>query len=351
MTPCISKVQAAIKKLGADAALITDMADIRYLSGFTGSTAFLLIENETCVFFTDGRYTLQAKEQVHPQIEQVIVKTYQDVFKDYTSKYKRVLLQASCNLGTADSVKKSGADIIVDNDDLLKTMRMVKTDDEISLITAQYALAAKSFKDSLNSFCIGSSEREWAAVLEYNIKKNGASGVSFETIVASGFRGAMPHGTASSKIIEKNEPVIIDFGSQLGYTSDYTRMIYGGCDKNIMSVINIVKDALLKSIDAIKAGVSCKDIDAVARDYISSKGYGEYFNHSLGHGVGLNVHELPVLNPKSSYIIEEGMVFTIEPGIYLPNKFGVRLEDTVVVYSSGFEVISSYLEDYIYLPK
>lgn len=350
MTSRIDKVKAALKKTGASAVFITDMSDIRYLSGFTGSTAYLLISDEKNMFFTDGRYTLQAAQEVYPEIECVTVKSYQDIFLKEVPKYNKVLLQPSCILGVASLIKKGGCEVLIDDNNIIKHLRMVKENDEIMLIRAQYALAAEAFKTSLNSFKIGLSERDWAAALEYNIKINGADGVSFETIVASGVRGAMPHGTASSKIIQKDEPVIIDFGSEQGYTSDYTRMIYGGDDKNIMHVINIVKEAVLKSIESVKPGVACKDIDTIAREHISSFGYGEYFNHSLGHGVGLDVHELPVLNLQSNDIIEENMIFTIEPGIYIPDNFGVRLEDTVLVTASGAEVISSFLNDYVYLP-
>lgn len=351
MTERINKIRAALKAKRLSAMFITDLADIRYISGFTGSAAYILITKENVLFFTDGRYAIQSENEVSPDIKRIILKRYKDVFKGNWGKYGKILVQAECSVAIASLLKSAGAKIVEDKKDTIKTMRMIKNDAEIKLIKEQYALAAEAFLKSLEEFKIGRSEREWAAALEYNVKTCGADDVSFETIVASGFRGAMPHGRASSKKIEAAEPVIIDFGSKCGYNSDYTRMVYGGNDKEVLHVINIVREAVLRSIEAVKPGRFCKDIDAIARKHISSCGFGRYFTHSLGHGVGLDVHELPVLNKFSKTRIEEGMIFTIEPGIYLPNRFGVRLEDTVLVTANGAEVISSGLEKYVYAPN
>lgn len=346
----IDKIRKILLEKNADAILITEINDIRYLSGFTGSTAYMIITNEKAFFYTDGRYTIQAATEVKEGILCIVVKSYREMLEKEMAKYNNVLLQSSCSLLLAEIVKKSGSNIIVDNGDVMKVMRSVKDKEEIDLIKAQYLLAAKAFKDSLSSFKVGLKERDWAASLEYNLKINNADGVSFDTIVASGVRSALPHGVASSKIIEVDEPVLVDFGSKQGYTSDYTRMVYGGNNQEVKQIIGIVREALLKAIAAVDVGVPCKDIDLIARQHISSFGYGKYFNHSLGHGVGLDVHELPLINVESETLLEEGMIFTIEPGIYLPNSFGVRLEDTVLVTSNGAEVISSPLDDYVYMP-
>lgn len=344
----IEKIRQILKDKNVDAFFITNINDIRYLSGFTGSTAYMIITNEKSFFYTDGRYTLQAAMEVGNGILSIVVKSYREMIEKEMSKYNKVLLQPNCFLSVAEIVRKTGAEIIVDDEDSIKVMRMIKNENEINLIKAQYKLAAKSFKDSLSSFRIGVSEKEWAAILEYNLKKNNADGVSFETIVASGKRSALPHGVASNKIIDENEPVLIDFGSKQGYTSDYTRMVYNGSDKEVKNIIGIVREALLKAIAAVEVGVECREIDLIAREHISSFGYGKYFNHSLGHGVGIDVHELPLINVESKTKLAEGMIFTIEPGIYLPNSFGVRLEDTVLVTSSGAEVISNHLDNYVY---
>ena len=264
------------------------------------------------------------------------------------AKYKKILLQPSCSINISSKIAAGGVEIYLDENDIMQKLRMIKDDKEIKLIKEQYKLAGKAFLKALKSFQYNNSEKSWAAALEYHMKMLGAKGESFETIVASGVRGAMPHGVASDKIVMENEPVIIDFGSRNTYTSDYTRMVYSGSDSEILNVIDIVRVAVEKSIEGISEGIICSNVDKIARDYITEKGYGEYFNHSLGHGVGIDVHELPVLRAKSDTVIEDGMVFTIEPGIYLPGKFGVRLEQTVYINNNKAEIISDTLDKYVY---
>ncbi len=343
----LTELQSLLKQLDVNAFFISDIKDIMYLSGFTGSTAYMLIEENNAQLFTDGRYVEQSKQEVASHIEVVIVDRYLDVFIS-CAKRNTLLLQSSCSVGLSSILTTNGAKVLVDENDILKRMRMVKSADELSKIKQQYKLAADAFKLSLPSFIPDKKEIEWAATLEYNIKMLGAKGTSFDTIVASGVRGALPHGVASDKVVKSNEPVIIDFGSDNGYTSDYTRMMYNGNDKQVLEVISIVHDALRYAIDGVKIGALASDVDKIVRSYIFKKGYGEFFNHSLGHGIGLDVHELPVLNRLGDIILDEGMVFTIEPGIYLPNKFGVRLEDTICVTKNGVDVLSQYLDNYVY---
>lgn len=344
----INNLRKKMAEKSISAMLITNIADIYYLSRFTGSTAYMIITANESRFFTDGRYTVQSTAEVRPDIERVIVPRYSVLFREECPKYKKIMLQPNCDLGMATMIKDAGTEISVDEDNILLSMRTIKDDLEIDAVKNQYRLAAEAFKNALPSFQSGVSEISWAATLEYNMKILGARGASFETIVASGVRSCLPHGAASAKRVEKGEPVILDFGSIDKYASDYTRMIYSGKDKDVLNIIQILKDAVKFSIDAVKTGVKCADIDAIARDYITKKGFGEYFNHSLGHGVGLDVHEQPVLNPQSENVVEDGMIFTIEPGIYFPGKFGARLEDTVLVKNGKAEVISVYLDKYVY---
>lgn len=347
----MSRIDILRKKMAeknVSAMLITNIPDIYYLSRFTGSTAYMIITGDEARFFTDGRYSVQSAAEVCSDIERIIVPRYSVLFENECPKYKKIMLQPNCDLATADMIKDSGTEIVIDKDNLLLSMRTFKDDAEIVAVKNQYRLAAEAFKKALSSFKSGVSEMSWAAGLEYNMKMLGARGASFETIVASGVRSCLPHGAASAKIVGKGEPVILDFGSIDKYASDYTRMIYSGKDRDVLNIIQILKDAVQFSIDGVKTGVKCADIDAIARDYITEKGFGEYFNHSLGHGVGLDVHEQPVLNPQSKNIVEDGMIFTIEPGIYLPGRFGARLEDTVLVKNGKAEVISLYLDKYVY---
>lgn len=344
----VRSFQAKLKEKNIGAFLVSDLKDICYLTGFTGTAAYMIVTPTDAVFYTDGRYEEQSKQQVGTKAQRVVIPRYSNLFKEECPKYKNLVLQKKCELGIAQSIEESGCSVTVDKNDLLLVSRMIKSDDEIALIKEQYNIAGAAFNKSLPSFISGTSEKSWAAFLEYNMKTAGAIGESFETIIASGERGAMPHGVASDKIIQKGEPVILDFGSRNQYTSDYTRMLYSGNDKDVLDVIDIVRSAMLKAFENVRSGVKCAEIDSIARDYISSKGFGKYFNHSLGHGVGLDVHELPVLNSISQDIIQDGMVFTIEPGIYLPGKFGVRLEETVLIKNGRGEMISRFIDKYVY---
>lgn len=344
----IKKFREKLSFKGIGAILVTDMKDIRYLSGFTGSTAFMIITPGEARFFTDGRYIAQAEEEVSPEIERVILSRYSVLFAEECPKYKKITLQSAASLETEALVKDAGVEISVERENILLKMRAIKEHDEIEAVKEEYRLAASAFKKSLPSFRAGIPEKHWAAVLEYNMKLAGADGPGFDTIVASGFRSCLPHGAASMKIVDKKDPVILDFGSIENYNSDYTRMFYTGNDREVLNIINILENAVKFAIDGVKRGTKCSDIDKIARDYIDSKGFGEYFTHSLGHGVGLNVHELPVLNSSSRDVCEEGMIFTVEPGIYIPGKYGARLEDTVLVKDGGGEVISGYLDKYVY---
>ncbi len=344
----IAAVQRELRSLDIPAVLITNLSDVKYLSGFTGTTAYMLVDLEKAVFFTDSRYSIQAAKEVSENIVVEIVKDYAGIYTERCSAFKKILLQPSCSINISSKIAAQGVDIYLDEKDFMQKLRMVKDNSEILMIKEQYNLAGKAFLRALKSFKYETSEKSWAAALEYHMKMLGAKGESFETIVASGARGAMPHGTASAKKVIENEPVIIDFGSRDIYTSDYTRMIYAGNDAEVLKVIDIVRSALEKAVESISEGLVCSDIDNAARSYIEEQGYGKYFNHSLGHGVGIDVHELPVLKAKCDYLIEDNMIFTIEPGIYLPEKFGVRLEQTVLINNGKPEIISSALDKYVY---
>lgn len=346
----LSLIQKELRNLEIPAILIDNLTDIKYLSGFTGSTAYMIVDIEKAVLYTDGRYTVQATEEVYEHILVEIINDYSTVFTVSCAQYKKILLQPTCKLENSNKITSANVDVYLDEKDFIKKLRMLKTSSEIKLIKEQYDLAAKAFIKTMKNVKYDQTERKWAATLEYYMKTLGANGESFETIVASGIRGAMPHGVASDKIVNKEDPVIFDFGSRNDYNSDYTRMVYSGNDKEVLDVIDIVRVAMEKAIDGIEEGLKCSDIDNIARSYISEKGYGDYFTHSLGHGIGLDVHELPYISKKSEFILEDGMIFTVEPGIYIKDKFGVRLEQTVLVTGGKAEIISTYLDKYIYNP-
>ena len=343
----IAAVQRELRSLDIPAVLITNLSDVRYLSGFTGSTAYMLIDLEKAVFFTDGRYSIQAAEEVSEHIIVEIVKDYSSIYTERCAAFKKILLQPSCSINISSKIAAKGVEIYLDEKDFMQKLRMIKDSSEISLIKEQYNLAGKAFLRALKSFKYGTSEKSWAAALEYHMKMLGAKGESFETIVASGVRGAMPHGTASEKKVSENEPVIIDFGSRDTYTSDYTRMIYAGSDSEVFKVIDIVRSALEKAVESIEEGIICSDVDNAARAYIEEQGYGAYFNHSLGHGVGLECHELPFLSNSNLNNLKEKMVLAIEPGIYVASKYGIRIEDTVLINKLSCEILTESSKDII----
>jgi Xaa-Pro aminopeptidase len=325
--------------------LITSLSDIGWLTGFTGSAAYVLISDKP-YFITDSRYELAVKELLSPEWEIVIAKSY-NAYLTETLSGKKLTFQKSVSYADYKIISDLSAEASVE-DDTLSSLRAVKTEAEIIAVKAQYALAAAAFNLSLADFNAGASEREWAARLEYNMKKLGANSPSFSTIIASGARGALPHGEPTEKIISENDAVVVDFGTKKLYTSDYTRLLYNNAGHNRVSeTTKIVREAVDAAKEKVKPGVTAGEIDKAARSVIERCGYGDFFNHSTGHGVGVDVHENPTIRAGNSEVILEGMIFTIEPGIYLPGEFGVRLEDTVLVTANGYENLSR-LDDYLY---
>lgn len=327
---------------------VTSLSDIYYLTGFTGSTAFLFVSADNAVFVTDGRYAEQSKVQIGTDFEIQIVNDYRKQLAEYAETISELYVTYDCKLPEYELLMEGPAKVVIDANDIIGKLRMVKDESELVKLREMFACAHDSFVQALDSFKPGKSELYWAAELEKNMKMNGAKCPSFETIVGSGYRGAMPHGIASDKIVANGDAVVVDFGSKKEYCSDVTRLVKTGADSNVDLVADIVYTALSKAKDAVRAGVKCSEIDAVAREYITSKGYGDFFQHGLGHGVGIDVHEKPVFNSRDETLLEENMVLTIEPGIYLPGKFGVRLEDTIVVKEDGCENLTAVFEKYIY---
>jgi Xaa-Pro aminopeptidase len=233
----------------------------------------------------------------------------------------------------------------------LDQIRAVKDLDEIGRLGLVAQLASDSLLETLNILKPGISEAAFAFELEFEMRRRGADGRAFDFIVASGERGAMPHGRASEKLIRSGDLVTVDFGALMnGYHSDETVTVaLGRPDQRAVEIYSVVKEAHDRSVAAVKPGVACSDLDAVARDYIRECGYEEFFGHGLGHGVGLEIHEKPTLSPRGDMLIEEGMVFTIEPGIYIPGFGGVRIEDTVVVQADGCRLLTQVSKELMHL--
>jgi len=337
-----------------DAMLFTDLANIRYLCGFSGSDGVLLLTREEAWFLCDSRYTTQAAAEVRGA-----------EVREYSAKYESV-----CSLITDRKIRRFGIEathmLVSDFRQLserldacelvglgaaLDSIRSCKDRDEIEALGRVAALASASLGAVLAMLAPGVRESDVALELEIEMRRRGADGRAFDFIVASGERGAMPHGRATDKPLCSGELVTIDFGAvKDGYHSDETVTVAVGspCDR-AREIHDIVRQAHDRAIAAVRPGISCRDLDAVARDYIREHGYESYFGHGLGHGVGLEIHEKPVVSPRSDAVVREGMVFTIEPGIYVPGFGGVRIEDTVAVTADGCVVLTQAPKELIIL--
>lgn len=334
------------EKHNLDALLFSNMLNIRYLSGFTGSEGALLLTRDAAWLLCDSRYTTQAADETtETSIRQFSEK--QDAVGTLIQELQLTRIGfESAHISVAVfmelSGKLPGCELVPVGKDL-DQIRSCKDEDEIESLETIARLASDALQATLSLLKPGVSESFFARELEFEMRRHGAEGRSFDFIVASGERGAMPHGRASNKIISPGELVTIDFGATLnGYHSDETVTIsVGKPDLLAMEIHGIVKEAHDKAIAAVKPGLACRDLDAIARDFITGHGYGDHFGHGLGHGVGLEIHEQPVISPRSKSIIEEGMVFTVEPGIYIPGFGGVRIEDTVVVTANGCYLLTA----------
>ena len=340
------KAIVIIKEHSLDAMLFTDMRNVRYLSGFTGTDGALVVAPDKACFLTDSRYVTQAEQQVEcPKIEyKQKLNGIADYLSDSISHGKIGIEAHDLSVADFDELKsrcKSTIDLVPIKDS--SVIRSVKDNDELVNIEKSAEISRKALESIVDFIKPGKTEREIALELEIASRKFGSDVKAFDFIVASGVRGAMPHGVASDKVVAEGELVTIDFGScYQGYFSDETvNFALGKIDSELLRIHDVVLKAHDLAIAAIKPGVFLSSIDKIARDFIINKGYGEYFGHGLGHGVGLDVHEWPRVSPQSNACAEIGMVFTVEPGIYIPGLGGVRIEDMVVVTESGSRCLTN----------
>ena len=335
-----------------DALLITELTGVRYITGFTGTNGVALVGPDTRLFLTDFRYVEQAAEQVDPAFER------RRVVQDLLDGLPETLPAGELRLGFDDasmSVRqhahlrellkdRNGEVELVPSGGLVERLRRVKEPAEIEAIAAATALADAALSKVLADGLVGRTEREVAIALEREMGDRGAQRPSFPSIVAGGAHGALPHASPRDVPIKRGEMVVIDWGAELdGYCSDCTRTLAAGrpSDPDAEAVYGVVLAAQLAALDAVTDGISGKAADAVARDAITDAGYGDQFGHGLGHGVGLQVHEGPRLSFRSSDDLQAGNIVTVEPGVYLPGRFGVRIEDLVVVRENGCEILTT----------
>ncbi len=343
-------IQRIIRLKGMDGFLITDIKNVRYISGFTGSSGFVIVTRDKCLFYADFRY----KEQAHREVKD---------FEIGIEKGKRINLiqnivkrlgikilgfEKSASYEFYELLKKLPA-TLMPKKNIMEDLRKIKNEQEINSIKEAVKRAEKAFLNVKPRIKAGVKEREIALRLEAELRKAGCRSIPFNVIIASGKNASMPHARPTEKKIEKGDFVIIDWGGEAdGYYSDMTRtfLIEGKDLSEKIRIYNTVNDARKKAISSITTVLKTQDIDGAARNVIKKAGYGEFFGHGTGHGVGLDVHELPCVSWAKGEKIQRGMVFTIEPGIYIPEIGGVRIEDMVLVNKKA-ELLTNLSRDLV----
>ncbi len=323
------------------AALITSSSNRRYLSGFHASDGIVVLTDSRAVFFADSRYFEAAQNTVKNM--EVLLFTRLDDVKEYLQnlKIQKILIETDqLSISQLKSYRKAMGIQISSSTALsnaLRKSRMLKSESEIDSIIAAQRITDAAFSHILSFLKVGVREKEIALELEFFMRKMGSEGVAFSTIAVSGKNSSLPHGVPTDKKVCSGDFITMDFGAVInGYCSDMTRTVAVGKVSNEQKrVYETVLKAQKTAIDQIKAGKICSDIDKAAREIIDGAGYEGTFGHALGHSVGLDIHEHPNFSPKCNEKLKENMVLTVEPGIYLPNKFGVRIEDMVVVKKHG----------------
>lgn len=329
-------------------ALISSDVNRFYLCEFPSSAGNIIITKDSATLLIDFRYFEKAKKTVKNMDVSLCVSLYKDITSVLKSKkIKNIYIETEhITLEALNRMEKGLENFCILKDSALShklnALRQIKTPKEIEFIKMAQAITDKAFAHILNFIKVGKTEKEIALELEFFMRKNGSSGVAFDTIAVSGKNSSLPHGVPTDKPLENGDFLTMDFGARFeGYCSDMTRTVaLGQVSEKQQEIYDTVLQAQLEALKSIKPNVQCKEIDKIARDIIANKGYGECFGHGLGHSVGIEIHENPAFNTRDETPIKNGMVITVEPGIYLPDKFGVRIEDMVVITDDGFENIT-----------
>ena len=353
----LSRLRFLFAASGVDAVLVTHLPNIQYLCGFTGSSGMLLVETGRATLFTDGRYTFQCREEVTGAAVKIVsgglVRAVGEMLRQ-----RRGTTRVAYSAGQVSVAQKQALDAAagkrvrwVPGSNEAERLRAVKDAGELGKMRAAAALISDVWTRVVRKMRVGISELQVAADLEYGMKLAGAAGPSFETIVASGARSAWAHARATSKLLRKNELVVMDQGAILrGYCSDMTRTVFlGRPSDRVRRLYDTVLDAQQAAKSVIRAGVTAGEVDAAARQTLKRSKLEQYFTHSTGHGLGLEVHEMPRLARGESFVLEAGMVVTVEPGVYVEGLGGIRIEDDVVVTATGAEELTSASREFLEL--
>ena len=352
----LKRVRQALESSAANALLETHLPNVFYLSGFTGDSGVLLIESSTVTLFTDGRFTIQAKEEARGIRVQIHRGSLLAAVGDYLSRRRRIraaIAPSRLSLADWDALKKAAGKGVrwVAIDGLVDQLRAVKDTSEIDRIREAARVGSEVMEETIRLVRPGVTELELAAEIGYRMRRKGASAESFEAIVAAGPRSALPHARPTTRRIGKNELVVLDLGAILRhYCSDLTRTVYTGrAPARVRRWYQAVLEAQAAARNVLRAGVTSGAVDAAARGVLQRKGLGRYFVHSTGHGIGLEIHEDPRLARGQERLLETGNVITLEPGVYIEGVGGIRIEDDAVVTSDGAEILTTAPREFLEL--
>ncbi|MHB8071353.1 MAG: M24 family metallopeptidase [Candidatus Cryosericum sp.] len=343
----IERLNQRMAETNVDAFFTLAAPSMRYLTGFTGEEGYLLALNDGLHLIVDGRFTTQAKEEC-PWLDVV----------EYSGHFTRALAtlltsnhvhwlgfeKERVSFVQAEQMRTAFPSVkMIPTENVVEGMRIVKDAHELDMMRSAGRVADKAYTAMIGQLKAGMTENDVAALLEYEMRKAGAQGTSFATIVGSGSRGALPHGIASEKVIQAGEVIVIDFGvSYQGYMSDCTRTVaLGKQPSDVTDVYGWLLEAQQLGLNCIKPGVSSRSVDTAVRSKLGEHNLAQYFTHGLGHGVGLEIHESPRLSQGTDTVLEAGHIVTCEPGVYLPGRYGMRIEDSVIVTEGGFESLTA----------
>jgi Xaa-Pro aminopeptidase len=352
----LERLRGVLQQQGLDALITENQKNRRYISGFTGSTGWVIVTQEEALLVTDFRYVDQAAaEASHFTIVDNERKPVEAIAQALQKLgVKRLAFEKNhISVGVHETWKEAFTGVeLVPTSGIIEELRMYKDESELDIIREAVRIADAAFTHILSYIRPGVREIDVAMELEFFMRRQGAASSAFDIIVASGVRGSLPHGRASEKVIEAGEMVTLDFGALYkGYNSDITRTVsVGEPHPKMKEIYEIVLRAQVNGVNQIKPGMTGKEADALTRDIITEAGYGSAYGHSTGHGLGLDVHELPNLSAASSVVLKPGMLVTVEPGIYISDLGGVRIEDDVLITESGCEILTQSTKELLILP-
>jgi Xaa-Pro aminopeptidase len=354
MSDRAARLAAQLPEIGADLLLVTSLVNIRYLTGFTGSNALALVGPDMRAFITDFRYVEQSAAEVDGAFDRTIAQQELiDMVPDLLGTGELRLAFEDGHLsvraqGRLRELVPEGVELVAGGD-AVESLRAVKDADEIRRVAEAAQLADAALRQLMEQGLVGRTEVGVAMALERAMEDLGATRPSFGSIIAAGPHGALPHAQPRNVEIGPNELVVIDWGAELdGYCSDCTRTLAtGNLPDATLEAYDLVREAQLAGLEAVTAGADAREADTAAREVISAAGHAEHFGHGLGHGVGLEIHEAPRLSQRSDAVLASGNVVTVEPGVYVPGQFGVRIEDLVVVTDTACTILTSVPKELI----